>query len=93
MRMFIVLNVYTKEDYTAKQTKKGGGLALPGRITLLATAQKQGDTASGWMRLVGPFYCSPGRVPAKQNRETPRKPRFLASIQELRCNQGSTGPF
>lgn len=44
-----------------------GGLALPWRIALLATAQKQGDTASGWMGLVGPFYCSlaeclPGRM-------------------------------
>lgn len=35
-----------------------GALARPWRITLLAAAQKQGDTASGWMRWVGPFCCS-----------------------------------
>lgn len=50
------------EEPQAWLNSQQGGLARPWRIALLATAQKQGDTASGWMRRVGPFCYSPQGV-------------------------------
>lgn len=71
-----------------------GGLVRPGRITLLATAQEQGDAASGWMGLVGPLHCSLAEgVPSSREklRASPTRDLALRGSRVVKCSKASLG--